>query len=84
VVPDVSKDHIAFIFFSDYWTLENEGTMILHNMRNLLLNNTFTLQKTYNPTELLHKVTGYIWKVYLTYYMVGFDVNGAFSFSYQL
>jgi len=80
-VRDVSKDHIAFIFFLDCWTLENEGTLILQNMRNLLLNNTFTSQKTYSPTELLHLVTGYIWKVYLTYYTDSFDVNGAFSFS---
>ena len=84
VVPDVSKDHIAFIFFLDCWTLGNEGTMILQNLRNLFLNNTFTSQKTYSPTELLHLVTGYICKVYLTYYMDGFHVIGAFSFSYQL
>jgi len=42
------------------------------------------LQKTYSPTELLHLVTGYMRKVYVTYYVDGFDVNGAFSFSYQL
>ena len=56
MLPDISKDHIAFICL-ECWNLENEGTMILQNVRNLLLTDTH-IAEDLSPTVILHLVTG--------------------------